>query len=91
MLHRLTSVTEGQYFTGCMTLKLKEDILEVLPGFANKYFKYLTFMENLSLKILGKNKGVFLRSSCPLDCSPSNIVKERFNFLSELWVYMVAQ
>lgn len=60
MLHCLTSVTEGQSFTGFVTLKLKEGIPEVLPGFANKYFKHLTFMENLNLKILGKNKGVFM-------------------------------
>lgn len=91
MLHCLTSVTEGQSFTGCMTLKLKEGILEVLPGFANEYFQAPNSHGKPQSEDSWKNKVVFIRSSCPSDCSPSNIVREIFNFPSELWVYMVAQ
>lgn len=39
MFRCLRSGTEGQSFTGCMTQKLKEGILDVLPGFANEYFQ----------------------------------------------------
>lgn len=48
-------------------------------------------MENLSLTILENAKGGSISSSCPLDCSPSSILRVRSNFPSELLVHIGAQ
>lgn len=56
-------------------------------GLQMSIFKHLTLMENLNLKILGKNKGVLIRSSCPFDCSQQHGQREIYISIRIMGLY----